>query len=200
MIYAMIDNRKERAIPGARGVCPECEAGVIAKCGDVNVWHWAHERNSGWCEEWGEGESEWHLGWKERFDPEQVEVVIEKNGKRHRADILLANNMVVELQHSYISVEDIRKREEFYGEMLWIFDLIEPYYSDRFDLFSKGEYQTFRWKQPRRSITYAKKFTYWQLSDNMLFRPKKIYSGGMRGWGKIVTVDKFIEHALALKK
>jgi competence CoiA-like predicted nuclease len=30
--------------------------------------------------------------------------------------------VVIELQHSNISIEEIRKREEFYGKMFWIVD------------------------------------------------------------------------------
>ena len=56
----------------------------------------------------------------------------------HRADVLAADGCVVELQHSAISPEDIRKRETFYREhapgIVWIFD-----YTDR-----PAEWQTRR--------------------------------------------------------
>jgi competence CoiA-like predicted nuclease len=34
---------KVRATPGARASCPFCARFMIAKCGEINVWHWAHE-------------------------------------------------------------------------------------------------------------------------------------------------------------
>lgn len=36
--------------PGAVAVCPNCRQNVIAKCGNVNVWHWAHK--SADCDPW----------------------------------------------------------------------------------------------------------------------------------------------------
>jgi len=108
---------------GARSTCPSCGAPVIAKCGRVMVWHWAHEANSD-CDPWSEPTTEWHLAWQRRVPVECREVVIGP----HRADIVLPledGRMVVEIQHSGISIEEIREREEFYGRMIWIFDATE---------------------------------------------------------------------------
>jgi hypothetical protein len=48
----------------------------------------------------------------------------ERDGKtyHHRADIVGNRGVVVELQHSLISNEDVRAREAFYGKMVWLFD------------------------------------------------------------------------------
>ena len=40
----------------------------------------------------------------------------------HRADIMGNGGLVVELQHSSISPEEIQQREAFYGNMIWLFD------------------------------------------------------------------------------
>ncbi len=40
----------------------------------------------------------------------------------HRADILGNFDVVIELQHSNISIDEIKKREEFYKKMIWIVD------------------------------------------------------------------------------
>ena len=42
--------------------------------------------------------------------------------KEHRADVRLDNGLVIELQHSTISLEMIAAREQFYGSMAWIFN------------------------------------------------------------------------------
>ncbi len=45
----------------------------------------------------------------------------------HRADIRNPEGTVIELQHSSISTDDVALREEFYGEMVWIFDATERF-------------------------------------------------------------------------
>ena len=99
--------------------CPHCKSEVIAKCGSINVWHWAHIDRD--CDLWSEPESDWHKEWKEKVPLKNREVTI----NNHRADILLAKGLVVELQNSSISVENIRERENFYGEMVWLFNAQE---------------------------------------------------------------------------
>jgi len=81
------------------------------------VAHWAHLSACD-CDPWSEPESEWHRAWKEMVPPEQREVTMGP----HRADIRLASGKVIELQHSPISPSVIAEREEFYGNMAWLFD------------------------------------------------------------------------------
>lgn len=92
---------------------------VIARCGEVNSHHWAHRRAD--CDPWSEPMSAWHLWWQRQFPIEQREVVIEREGVRHRADVRLAHGGVLELQASHLAVEDIHEREQFYGHMAWLF-------------------------------------------------------------------------------
>lgn len=123
MIYA-IDTNDSRVIatPKQKAICPICRQELIAKCGSIKVWHFAHINNTE-CDSFAEHESQWHIDWKNRFDKSMQEVIIEKDGVKHIADILV-NRKVVELQHSPISDEDIFQRERFYGSMVWVFDLI----------------------------------------------------------------------------
>ena len=75
------------AQPGLRGSCPVCEAEVIAKCGTINAWHWAHAAGTD-CDTWAEpgGMSEWHLDWQNQVPAERREIVI----GNHRADMVTA--------------------------------------------------------------------------------------------------------------
>jgi hypothetical protein len=99
-------------------VGPPCGYGCRPKCGEVNIWHWAHHAR-GDCDPWSEPVTEWHLGWQAAVPPERREVVIGS----HRADIVTASGGVVEIQHSPITAAVIAAREEFYGSrMAWIFD------------------------------------------------------------------------------
>lgn len=118
MIYAQNEHQdKIEASPNAEGFCPGCGEKLVARCGELKIWHWSHQSKRD-CDDWYEPETEWHLGWKRLFGKENCEIVIPP----HRADIFGNRDVVIELQHSAISVEEIRKREEFYGKMFWIVD------------------------------------------------------------------------------
>lgn len=101
-------------------VCPCCDSPVIAKCGDYNIWHWAHE-NLEDCDTWSEAEGPWHRDWKKYFPSNTHEVVCGEN-REHRADIKTKNGLVIELQQSPIHPEIVAEREDFYGKMIWVFN------------------------------------------------------------------------------
>ena len=144
-----------RANPGIQAVCPGCGEQVIAKCGELVTWHFAHRSNHD-CDRWSEPESEWHQGWKRLAPVERCEVVIGP----HRADIVSPTGTVVELQHSSISTQEIRERETFYRDMVWLFDLREC--EDRIEERRNG---FFIWKHARQSVLSATKPLYFDLGD-----------------------------------
>lgn len=97
--------------------CPTCGSSVQARCGQLNIHHWSHTNRTD-CDSWSESEGPWHLDWKKNFPAQWHEVTITP----HRADIHTSGGVVVELQHSSISIEEIGEREDFYGDMIWVFD------------------------------------------------------------------------------
>ena len=120
MLFALVDGCKSGAIPQTRGKCQLCESEVFSKCGEVNVWHWAHFKDKS-CDTWYEPETDWHRNWKLIFGKENSEIVISKDGVRHFADIKTKGDVIIELQNSPIQKPIIRRRENFYGErMLWV--------------------------------------------------------------------------------
>lgn len=42
MQYALIDGKRREPHPGETGTCPICGHDVIARCGEINVWHWGN--------------------------------------------------------------------------------------------------------------------------------------------------------------
>jgi hypothetical protein len=105
------------------GICECCGKEVIAKLGSFMPWHWAHKGNPD-CDPWHE-ESPWHNGLKSYFDAQFREVVPDRtdaNGKKHRADILTPDGLFIEVQHSWIGVDEILEREAFYQNLIWIVD------------------------------------------------------------------------------
>jgi len=120
MFFALVEGTKIEALPKAKGICPLCQRDVFAKCGEINVWHWAHQKG-GSCDNWCEPETAWHKNWKIIFGKDFCEIIIKKEDVKHIADIRTQNDVVIELQNSPIQMPIIRRRENFYGErMLWI--------------------------------------------------------------------------------
>ena len=168
MLAVARDGARVEARPGERAMCPGCGGDVIAKCGEINIWHWAHEADAD-CDTWHEAESAWHREWKRAAAPEQCEV----DFGQHRADIVGKHGTVIELQHSPISVEEIREREAFYSPlsphgMIWLFDAAP--WTHRLDLIGfdhadSGPCMSFDWAQARPSHRHLKQTVFWDLGS-----------------------------------
>lgn len=186
--------------PGDKGTCPLCGGWVAAKCGEINIWHWAHESRAD-CDTWSDGETEWHRWWKSLVVPSAQEVT---KGP-HRADIVGDGGTVLELQRSPICPAEIRERERFYRDMVWLFDAHD--FAKRFILRRKtgkdgNKFVTFRWKHPRSAVIETTMPTFLDLGgtrfgiENPIFQIRKIYHNKTcGGWGELWTHEEFIlEH------
>jgi hypothetical protein len=95
---------------------------MVARCGNVNIWHWAHKVRRT-CDTWWENETEWHRAWKSNFPPDwQERVRHAADGERHIADVETPHGWVIELQHSPISPEERQSRDAFYRQVVWVVD------------------------------------------------------------------------------
>lgn len=162
--------------PGTKARCPQCGGELLAKCGSIVQWHWAHRAAE--CDTWSEGESEWHLAWKRQVDPGACEIVIGE----HRADIRTNSGVVVELQHSALAPDEIAERELFYGEMVWLFDA-RTY---ELSFYPRGARVDFEWHRPRKALRAVKKPMYWDLGHGFVLHVERIGPepsslGGQRG-------------------
>jgi competence protein CoiA len=202
MLYAIIDNEKEKAVPGVVGICPHCEGEMIPKCGEINQWHWAHKNKSVDCLK--EPETEWHRNWKLFGNKRNVEVRIKKGARFKITDMKLKCGYHVEFQNSPIDVREIREREAFYKKMIWVFNCIEPYESKRLFLRKKSQsiyalrywienlehiseinkrivddnFYTIKWKYPRKTIEHTSMPTYLDFGEEAF---RLIYFKD--GWG-----------------
>lgn len=209
MIYALRgEDSKAIAKPRARAVCPNCEAAVIAKCGEFVRWHWAHRPGVPRCDSWAEHETAWHLSWKSIVQPAFCEVRI----KPHIADIVGDHEgrpVVVEVQHSKIKPDTIREREAFYvehvGQMVWVFDAssflqnltLEHVWSRRRDHSGPGAV-VFDWRHMWRSHRAFRQPLYWDMGDGYMLQVHRLpdsgsYYFGERGWATACTRADFIQ-------
>jgi hypothetical protein len=215
MLFANLNGPKAEAKPGAKGSCPLCERSVFSKCGEVNIWHWAHHKGES-CDSWYEPETEWHRNWKLAFGKENCEVVINQADGRHLADIRTIGEVVIELQNSPIQKSIIRERESFYGErMMWILNgkpfeenfLItkSPFFEDEeynrlhnplarqngiVQNTPSDEYQ-FSWSWCRKSWNEVQRNVFIDFGNENLFWVKQ-GMGTKCGYGKQITKEKFL--------
>ena len=122
MKFSLVSGHRQEAQPNLAGKCPACDQAMIAKCGEVKIWHWAHKGRRT-CDPWWEPETEWHRAWKGRF-PDSWQEVVHKtdNGERHIADVKTDQGWAVEFQHSAIKAEERRSRDSFYLKLIWVVD------------------------------------------------------------------------------
>lgn len=136
----LIDNADENEMY----FCPICHQPLVQKRGDIREHHFSHIGPRGFNEKsyvpcsdtWHYDKTPWHFQWQKRFADECIEKVITRGNEKHIADVLV-NDIVIEFQHSAISIEDFRKRNTFYNacgyKVIWVFDLIEESESGRID-------------------------------------------------------------------
>ena len=199
MIFARtVTSGRTFAAPDLTGHCPICSAPVLAKCGRIVAWHWAHVAGRD-CDSWSEPVTAWHLAWQAHAPSGRREVVMGP----HRADIVAPDGSVVEIQHSSIVAAEITAREAHYGRaMTWLFDAREAYAAGRLHVRTTIEprsdgYVTFRWKQPRKSLAVCRARVFLDLDPEMLLLVGKIHPGPPSGgWGHLVPADR-VAHWIA---
>jgi hypothetical protein len=192
MLYGLSDDGKKiLATPKCKAICPTCKSELVAKCGSKIARHWAHRRKA-LCDPWSE-ETAWHRSWKSIIREDRCEVVIKHGNDIHRADIAGNRNTVIELQHSPISSVEIRAREKYYGNMVWIFDAAG--FSGNLIFSPMENYETFVWYRPRTSFIQAKKPIYFHLPCGNIFKPEHAVQNKngepLHGWGRFIDWKPF---------
>lgn len=108
--------------------CPDCGSKLIARRGEIIVWHWAHSPGSSKHANCEHKETNWHLRMKDAyhgFQNWQIEYPVEVLGMRFRLDAVNPKTMEVrEFVHSlsprYILKHRALKAKKF--NVVWILD------------------------------------------------------------------------------
>jgi len=197
MRIALVDGVRRVPTPGAKGICTGCGEELVAKCGQVNAWHWAHLPASE-CP-YKDDHSVWKNVWKGFFPDEQVERWI--NGVR--VDIVGKGNIYIMLCDTSPSPEEAEKMEDLFGDKLaWILNgngiLGQKGLSLRKKSgdFPNSNYRTFRWKHARRSLAFCTKGNiYIDLDNTHFFHFKKLYldEAPYGGWGYVMMPQEFVK-------
>lgn len=140
---------------GNQYFCPVCRREVNICQGRIKIPYFAHRANDSCADSWNYDMSEWHRSMQERFPANQREVVVTHAGTCHRADVLCGNK-VIEFQHSPISFDEIRERNDFYiaagYSVAWVFDLQEQYDSGRIAPCDRLSGLGYSWSYPKASL------------------------------------------------
>ncbi len=135
----------------------------------------------------------WHIAWKSIIRKNRCEVVLWHGDMAHRADIVGNRNMVIELQHSPISPEELQARERFYGNMVWVFDAAD--FFGNMVLKPVDDFVILSWYYPRMALLLARKPIYFHLPCGNIFKLEYAYpkrcGEPLRGWGRFIGWKPF---------
>lgn len=174
MLFANDENGKKTFIDETKNgqdyYCPSCDEKLICKFGKIKSHHFAHQKGSFCKDSWHYDMSEWHSAWQSLFPQECQEVVYTYKGEKHRADVAIGK-IVVEFQHSRISVDEFLNRNIFYHSLgmkiIWIFDCFNGDIIDfDWDLFAPREENTFCIKKRNEIFTED---VIWKSADAIFF-------------------------------
>lgn len=186
MQLALLNGERVEAFPGGMAACPTCGAVMIAKCGPRIMHHWAHQGRRQ-CDPWWENETEWHREWKNQFPAACREIsYTAPGGEVHRADIVTATGITIEVQHSAMTDAERISREAFYRNLVWIID--GRGFRNNFDLYHMLPDPTapmaadLVWFPARRSMDGANDGAFWRRSEN---------PDAVQGSGSMVLIHPF---------
>lgn len=171
---AIVNGRPAKATQtGQRATCldPDCGAEMVSRVGDYVMPHWAHQAGES-CDLDDRGELGWHMLWRYLFVHAGARTEVPYEG--HRADVVLADGRVVEIQTKFLPTDDIVGRESTYGDMAWLYRL---YLADGQIIADDGV---------RLQIAHAKRTAlivhqrpvFWQLPDDRIVRIRAISNNG----------------------
>lgn len=152
---------------GKNYTCCFCHEKMIPRKGEKRVHHFAHASNCD-CDMWYGNKGEWHRSMQDLFPKECQEVIVEKDGERHIADVCLprpdGTKLIVEFQHSDISREEVLRRTLFWNsgdtELIWVFDIrdkdvrLVPQKFGQRKIYEGDE--IYRWMRPKNSLNDPK--------------------------------------------
>ena len=159
----MLFNHKRQLVSdwteGQESICPECETALVAKRGQIKIWHWAHKSNEAGC---GSYETDWHLVWKMTYllyPGWEVEYPLEINGSRYRIDAYRKETgSVREFVHSLSEhyTDKHMKLVEADYDVLWIWDGAEfkSAYAGKMKHTDTTHYMGVNWLKPRAAHIY----------------------------------------------
>jgi competence CoiA-like predicted nuclease len=128
MLFNHLRKLVDEFVKGEASLCPECEGALVARKGEIVVWHWAHKAKANNRKGCSHEETAWHLKMKSaylQFKNWEVEYPLSIAGNCYRIDAINPNTGAVrEFVHSlsphYLDKHLTLKRHGY--NVLWVFD------------------------------------------------------------------------------
>jgi hypothetical protein len=193
----MVGAERLRATSGGprRGECLDCQAAMMAKTGNVMVWHWAHLVRPLDCQ--AAYETEWHLQWKSlALDGTQERP--HPTGKR-RADVLALGGFAVEFQHSALTAKDVQAREaDWDNKLVWVFDAQKAYQKGSLKIMGQGGQRGLFWFKAPEQIKAARCPTFYDIGNDELLRVGELRQekSSLKGRGWVVSKQSVVSGVL----
>jgi len=199
--YKVLPEKKLKAF------CPFCQLEVIpcfSQLGKNDYWRHKIDNSRDCLSYQYPNEGKWHKSVKLTWGIEYTEVYITKGSVKRRADVMLKNKLVIEIQNSPISAYEIQAREFFYGKIIWLFNGINAYDNERIT-YHQNKYE---WRSPRESIIKCNAPVFIALSENKVMEILNINSFyhqpewsrqntlHYKGDCKIMTFQEFRNHMI----
>lgn len=155
--------------------CPACNEKLIHKIGKYKRSHFAHQANTNcYYGNNKDNKCEWHIRMQEYFPQEcrEYRFVDEETGEVHIADVFIPEeNVVIEFQHSPITLEEYHSRTVFHLKnkrgIIWVFD--ESKENQKENEFGRFKHDSF----------CAKKWPYDNLNFKWLRNPRKFLADSL---------------------
>jgi len=196
------DGQRVSAKPEVVAFCQNCGEEVVAKCGEINIWHFAHKTTNDCFG--GEGESLWHEYWKGMFPEECREFLrYDKYLEYKIADVAYCE-IVLEYQTNLPDVDEIEFRQEFWQDLgykfKWVIKNNDQFFKHLKKISVEDVYNVYKFKRPIKKFAYLNTPFYIDLENGFLIKIFKVivenYGTYIHGkWIKrdnIITEEDFI--------
>ena len=158
------------------GFCPACGEQVHNCVGNIKKPYFSHYKGTECTCRDNWDMSEWHKAWQDMFPEDMQEFYLKRNGIIHRADICY-DDVVIEFQHSPISLEKFNERTNFWignnYKIIWVFDMLgdkSTYYSGN----RHGSECQSRQFQILKHIDFKQNNLYIFFNMNLLFKDRLV--------------------------
>jgi uncharacterized protein YlaI len=155
------DKNKQRvaidnADPNQTYFCPECDAALVQKRGEIRCPHFSHKPNQACPDTWTYGNNAWRSAWLRRFPSDYWEIRIGEKGDRHCADLVLFKTAVL-FGLDRVSVKDYRQRTAFFRSkgysVIWVFDVSQDFQIEKLG-YERNQTNVCSWSHPLRLFQF----------------------------------------------
>ena len=137
--------------------CPECGEKMVQRHGEIMTHCFAHYPNTQCIDNWHYDESVWHFKYQSLFPKENQEIILEFDGKKHRADVCFEERkVVIEIQGDRLRQTEFIARNDFFKSLgyhvIWLFDQTRIFETESINYGYRRKACTRDWIRPSKTF------------------------------------------------